>query len=68
MLFYLHDRHDIRERLRGRALDLTSGRALSAYLAHLLLRQVDWSLRHHPATPSTTHHLRLAWPGRSRPT
>jgi hypothetical protein len=60
MLFYLYDRHDIRERLRGRALDLTSGRALSAYLAHMLLRQVDWSLRHHPATPSTTHHLHLA--------
>jgi Phosphotransferase enzyme family len=60
MMFYLYDRHDIRERLRGRALELTSRRALSAYLAHMLLRQVDWSLRHHPATPSTTHHLHLA--------
>jgi len=60
MLFYLYDRHDIRARLRGRALELTSKRALSAYLAHMLLRQVDWSLRHHPATPSTAHHLHLA--------
>lgn len=60
MLFYRYDRHAIRERLRGRALDLTSRRALSTYLAHMLLRQVDWSLRHHPATPSTTHHLHLA--------
>jgi Ser/Thr protein kinase RdoA (MazF antagonist) len=60
MLFYLYDRRDIREQLRGRALELTSGRALSAYLAHMLLRQVDWSLRHHPGTPATTHHLHLA--------
>ena len=60
MLFYLYDRHDIRERLRGRALELTSRRALSAYLAHMLLRQVDWSLRHHAGTSATTHHLYLA--------
>ena len=60
MLSYLYDRHDIRERLRGRALELTSRRALSAYLAHMLLRQVDWSLRHRDATPSTTNHLHLA--------
>jgi hypothetical protein len=60
MLFYLYDRHDIRKQLRGRALQLTSRRALSAYLAHMLLRQVDWSLRHHPGTPSTMHHLYLA--------
>ncbi|HEY0935504.1 MAG TPA: phosphotransferase [Trebonia sp.] len=57
MLFYLYDRPGIRERLRARALELTSRPALSAYLAHLLLRQVDWSLRHHPGTPATTHHL-----------
>lgn len=44
----------------GRVLELTSRRALSAYLAHMLLRQVDWSLRHHPGTPATTHHLHLA--------
>jgi streptomycin 6-kinase len=60
MLFYLYDRHDIRERLRRQALELTSSRALSAYLAHMLLRQVDWSLRHHPGTSATTHHLSLA--------
>jgi hypothetical protein len=60
MLLYLYDRHDIRERLRGRALQLPSRRALSAYLAHMLLRQVDWSLRHHPGTSATTYHLYLA--------
>jgi hypothetical protein len=26
----------------------------------MVLRQVDWSLRHHPGTPDTAHHLRLA--------
>lgn len=60
MLFYLYDRDGIRERLHDRALELTSRRALDAYLAHMALRQVDWSLRHHPGTRATAHHLRLA--------
>jgi hypothetical protein len=34
--------------------------ARSTSLAHMVLRQVDRSLRHHPATPATAHHLRLA--------
>jgi hypothetical protein len=60
MLFYLYDRDDFRERLQRRALQLTSRDALDAYLAHMMLRQADWSLRHHPGTPATAHHLRLA--------
>jgi aminoglycoside phosphotransferase (APT) family kinase protein len=60
MMFYLYDRDDILRRLRDRALELTSQRALSAYLAHMLLRQVDWSLRHHPGARATAHHLHLA--------
>jgi Phosphotransferase enzyme family len=60
MLFYLYDQGDIRQRLRYRALELSNEAALDAYLAHMLLRQVDWSLRHHPGTPDTTHHLHLA--------
>jgi hypothetical protein len=60
LLFYLYDRDGIRDRLRGRALELTDQRALDAYLAHMMLRQVDWSLRHHPGTPATSHHLQLA--------
>jgi hypothetical protein len=35
---------------------VTDRRALDAYLAYMMLRQVDWSLRHH----ATVHHLRLA--------
>jgi hypothetical protein len=26
----------------------------------MVLRQADWSLRHHPGTHATAHHLRLA--------
>jgi hypothetical protein len=26
----------------------------------MVLRQVDWSLRYHPAAPATRRHLRLA--------
>jgi hypothetical protein len=26
----------------------------------MVLRQVDWSLRHHPTAAATRHHLRLA--------
>lgn len=60
MLFYLYDRDSLRDRLYARALELTSQRALDAYLAHMLLRQADWSLRHHAGTPATAHHLHLA--------
>jgi hypothetical protein len=60
MLFYLYDRDGLRERLHDRALELTNECALDAYLAHMLLRQVDWSLRHHPGTHATAHHLHLA--------
>ena len=34
--------------------------AARAYLAHMVLRQVDWSLRHHPAAAATRRHLRVA--------
>lgn len=60
LLFYLYDRDGIRERLRGRALELSDPGALDAYLAHMILRQVDWSLRHHAGTSATRHHLYLA--------
>jgi Ser/Thr protein kinase RdoA (MazF antagonist) len=60
-LLYCHYDHDqIRDLLRARLLDLAGPRAAAAYLAHMVLRQVDWSLRHHPAAPTTRRHLRLA--------
>ena len=60
LLFYYYDREEIRGPLRARLLDLAGPRAASAYLAHMALRQVDWSLRYHPAATATRCHLRLA--------
>jgi aminoglycoside phosphotransferase (APT) family kinase protein len=60
LLFYLYDQDDIRDVLRTRLLDLADPRAARAYLAHMVLRQVDWSLRFHPAAAATRRHLHLA--------
>jgi Ser/Thr protein kinase RdoA (MazF antagonist) len=59
LLFYYYDHDEIRGLLRARLLDLAGLRAASAYLAHMVLRQVDWSLRYHPAATATQRYLRL---------
>jgi hypothetical protein len=66
LLFYLYDHEDIRHLLCARLLDLAGRLVARAYLAHMVLRQVDWSLRHHPqpSPPGTT----CAWPESSPPT
>jgi Phosphotransferase enzyme family len=60
LLFYGYDHDDLRERLRARLLDLAAPGVAAAYLAHMVLRQVEWSLRHYPGAPETRRHLRLA--------
>jgi hypothetical protein len=60
LLFYLYDHDDIRHVLGTRLLELSSWQAARAYLAHMVLRQVDWSVRHHPQAKATQHHLELA--------
>jgi hypothetical protein len=46
---------------RLRALGLVVARLRDrGYLAHMVLRQVDWSLRYHPDDAATRRHLRLA--------
>ena len=60
LLFYYYDHDQIRGLLRARLLDLAGPPAASAYLAHMVLRQVDWSLRHHPAAATTRRYLFLA--------
>jgi len=52
LLFYSYDVVEVRERLWDYALKRASLRLLSMYLAHLILRQVDWSLRHHDLATS----------------
>ncbi len=47
LLFYSYDDRIVREQLWQYALERASFRLLSVYLAHLILRQVDWSLRYH---------------------
>jgi len=60
LLFYAYDHDGIRARLGARLLELAGPRAARAYLAHIVLRQVDWSVRHHPQAPFTRRHLHLA--------
>jgi Ser/Thr protein kinase RdoA (MazF antagonist) len=60
LLFYAYDHDGIRARLGSRLLELAGHQAARAYLAHIVLRQVDWSVRHHPAAAATRRHLRLA--------
>jgi Ser/Thr protein kinase RdoA (MazF antagonist) len=60
LLFYHYDHDNIRDVLRARLLNLAAPEAACAYLAHMVLRQVDWSLRHHPAAAATRRHLHLA--------
>lgn len=60
LLFYLYDHDDVRAVLRARLLELSSWQVARAYLAHMVLRQVDWSVRHHPQARTTRHHLELA--------
>ena len=59
LLFYAYDHEGIRARLVARLLELAGERTARAYLAHMVLRQVDWSLRFYPAA-ATRRHLRLA--------
>jgi hypothetical protein len=60
LLFYDYDHDGLRTRLRTRLLHLAGPRPSRAYLAHMVLRQVDWSLRHHPGAAMTRRHLGLA--------
>jgi hypothetical protein len=60
LLFYLYDRDDIRDRPRTRLLEPTGPKAARAYLARMVLRQVDWSLRYHPRAAATRRPLYLA--------
>lgn len=49
LLFYCYEDPELRRMLWEYSLAQSSGAVLAVYLAHLILRQVDWSLRHHSA-------------------
>lgn len=48
LLFYSYEDAEIRERLWHEVLECAGPGCASMYLAHLILRQVEWSIRHHP--------------------
>jgi hypothetical protein len=58
LLFYSYDCSEVREQLWRYALERASLKLLSIYLAHLILRQVDWSLRYHDQTTSERYITR----------
>jgi hypothetical protein len=60
LLFYLYDVDEARGLLRERLFGLTDPDAARAYLAHMALRQAEWSLRLYPDAAATARHLRLA--------
>jgi hypothetical protein len=60
LVFYVYDHDELRRRILGRLFGLAGRQAARAYLAHMVLRQVEWSVRHYPAAPATRRHLRLA--------
>lgn len=55
LLFYAYDDLSLREQLWQALLAGTSLNILSVYLAHLMLRQTDWSLRFHDAATSNQY-------------
>jgi hypothetical protein len=48
LLFYAFDVHNAREHLLDTLRQRVSPGVLSVYMAHLILRQVDWSIRYRP--------------------
>lgn len=46
-LFYSYGDREVRELLWREVADYSGHGALSVYLAHMIVRQVDWSIRHH---------------------
>ena len=59
LLFYVYDHEVLRRRIGAQLLELAGSRVARAYLAHMVLRQVEWSVRNYPAAAATRHHLRL---------
>ena len=47
LLFYSYDDREAREPLWHEILDCSGSGALTAYMAHMIVRQVDWSIRYH---------------------
>ena len=51
LLFYAYPQRDFRDRLWSELLQRTSRGAAAIYLAHMIVRQLDWSMRNHERKP-----------------
>jgi aminoglycoside phosphotransferase (APT) family kinase protein len=58
LLFYLFDDEWARAVLRERALAISGTAWTVVHLCHLVLRQVEWTVRHHPGTEVEQRYLR----------
>ncbi len=54
LLFYAYAQEPARDALWSHATDITDPAAVAVYLAHLIHRQVDWSIRH--GEPQSTEY------------
>ena len=59
MLFYTWRFRDFREALGSALLQRTTKGAVAVYLAHMIVRQLDWSMRHHPKD-AVDYYMRTA--------
>ena len=60
LLFYFYDNLAVRELLWHAALEQAALNLLRLYFAHLILRQVDWSLRYR-ATATSERYIAMGW-------
>jgi Ser/Thr protein kinase RdoA (MazF antagonist) len=60
LLFYTYDNARTRDRLWAHASAISGTHWVAAYLAHLALRQVEWSVRHQPGSPSERRFTEIA--------
>ena len=60
LLFYLYDHEPSRRRLWDVAIATSGPDWVTVYLCHLVLRQVEWSVRHRAGSDEEDRYLRIA--------
>ena len=59
LLFYTWPIADFREALWCALLERTTRGAVAVYLAHMIVRQIDWTMRHH-SDAMVDHYMRIS--------
>ena len=59
LAFYALEEPDVATWLLDRAREISSAPAIALYLAHLIVRQLDWSIRNHDQ-PTVTRYLNIS--------